>query len=239
MDTTDIAEDAKLDWIEGDMPYSTLFGDHFYCRSDGRAECGHVFLGANSLPGRWADGGDFAIGELGFGTGLNFCETLRTWRAARAAGAAPGRLVFTSFELYPMERAAVAKALGRWPELTREREDLLALWPEKPDADLTLTFEPDVTLRLVAGDALTRLSARKDLFHAWYLDGFAPSRNPAMWSDALMAAVFDHTRPGGTFATYAAAGFVRRNLIGAGFGVERRPGFAGKREMLSGVKPAG
>ncbi|MBB1248400.1 tRNA (5-methylaminomethyl-2-thiouridine)(34)-methyltransferase MnmD [Rhizobium sp. G21] len=238
MDTTDIAEDATLDWIEGDMPYSTLFGDHFYCRSDGRAECGHVFLGANGLPGRWADGGHFAIGELGFGTGLNFCETLRTWRAARAAGAAPGRLSFTSFELYPMEREAAAKALSRWPELAREREDFLALWPEKPDADVTLAFAPDVTLRVVVGDALTRLSACNDLFDAWYLDGFAPSRNPAMWSEELMAAVFHRTRAGGSFATYAAAGFVRRNLVAAGFKVERRPGFAGKREMLAGTKAA-
>ncbi|MDH6269155.1 tRNA U34 5-methylaminomethyl-2-thiouridine-forming methyltransferase MnmC [Rhizobium sp. SG_E_25_P2] len=238
MDTTKTAEDAKLDWIDGDMPYSTLFGDHFYCRSDGRAECGHVFVGANGLPGRWADGGAFAIGELGFGTGLNFCETLRIWRAPRAAGQAPGTLSFTSFELYPMEREAIAKALSRWPELTRERGDLLALWPEKPDSDVTLTFEPDVTLRVIVGDALDRLSARKNLFDAWYLDGFAPSRNPAMWSEELMAAVCDHTSPGGTFATYAAAGFVRRNLMAAGFAVERRPGFAGKREMLAGTKSA-
>ena len=46
------------------------------------------------------------------------------------------------------------------------------------------------------------------------------------------------TARGGTFATYAAAGFVRRNLIAAGFDLERRKGFAGKREMLCGTKPA-
>lgn len=61
-----------------------------------------------------------------------------------------------------------------------------------------------------------------------------PSRNPAMWSADILMAVHDHTVPGGTFATYAAAGFVRRNLVAAGFAVERRPGFAGKREMLCG-----
>jgi len=51
--------------------------------------------------------------------------------------------------------------------------------------------------------------------------------------------VLDHTAPGGTFGTYAAAGFVRRNLQAAGFTVERRPGFAGKREMLAGFRPTG
>jgi len=233
-----------LEWIEGDMPYSTQFGDHFYCREDGRAECGHVFLGANHLPDRWADEQPFAIGELGFGTGLNFCETLRTWRAFWAGretapcDAQQPRLSFTSFELYPMDRDSVAKALLRWPEIAREREELVALWPDRPEGVVSLDVTPDVRLNVVVGDALTSLSERKDLFNAWYLDGFAPSRNPDMWSLELMTAVADHTAPRGRFATYAAAGFVRRNLAAAGFAVERRPGFAGKREMLCGGKAA-
>src|SRR5262245_63814582 len=86
-----------LEWIDGDMPYSPAFGDHFYCREDGRAECGHVFLAGNGLPGRWAEDGAFVIGELGFGTGLNFCETWRVWKETGAGGA----LHFISFELHP------------------------------------------------------------------------------------------------------------------------------------------
>jgi tRNA U34 5-methylaminomethyl-2-thiouridine-forming methyltransferase MnmC len=59
-----------------------------------------------------------------------------------------------------------------------------------------------------------------------------------MWSPELMQHLHDKTVSGGTFATYAAAGFVRRNLQAAGFTVERRKGFAGKREMLCGVRQA-
>jgi tRNA U34 5-methylaminomethyl-2-thiouridine-forming methyltransferase MnmC len=73
---------------------------------------------------------------------------------------------------------------------------------------------------------------------AWYLDGFAPSRNPDMWSPTLLGRVFDRTAPGGTFATYAAAGWVRRNLQAAGFVVKRLAGHGSKREMLAGTKPA-
>ena len=91
-----------LEWIDGDMPYSPAFGDHFYCREDGRVECGHVFHAGNGLPERWNAGGHFVIGELGFGTGLNFCET---WRVFKQVGA-PGTLHFISFELHPMERAS-------------------------------------------------------------------------------------------------------------------------------------
>ena len=221
-----------LEWIDGDMPYSPEFGDHFYCREDGRAECGHVFLAGNGLPERWGAGGAFAIGELGFGTGLNFCETWRTWKSADARGS----LHFVSFELHPMERASIGKALSRWPVLDAERRALTERWPDRPEGVVDLRFGEDVRLTVVCGDASAGLAGSALRFDAWYLDGFAPSRNPALWSVAILAAVFDHTKPGGSFATYAAAGFVRRNLVAAGFAVERRPGFAGKREMLAGRK---
>lgn len=222
----------NLEWLEGDMPYSTTFGDHFYCRTDGRAEAAYVFLDGNGLPARWAETESFSIGELGFGTGLNFCETWRQWKASPHKG----QLSFTSFELYPMEREAIGKALGRWPEVAAERDALLNAWPDDPSGIVELRLAPDVTLRVVCGPALESVRGTDRLFDAWYLDGFAPSRNPDMWSEELMRAVYDHTRARGSFATYAAAGFVRRNLIAAGFAVERRPGFAGKREMLRGRK---
>jgi tRNA U34 5-methylaminomethyl-2-thiouridine-forming methyltransferase MnmC len=222
-----------LDWIDGDMPYSPDFGDHFYCREDGRAECGHVFMAGNGLPERWARGADFSIGELGFGTGLNFCETWRVWKQAGR----PCGLRFTSFELYPMARENIDKALSRWPDLDEVRAALHDRWPDRPEGTVEIDFGDGARLTVVCGDALASLMAGRHAFDAWYLDGFAPSRNPAMWSEDILRAVFDHSRPGGTFATYAAAGFVRRGLAAAGFAVERRPGFAGKREMLCGQKP--
>jgi tRNA U34 5-methylaminomethyl-2-thiouridine-forming methyltransferase MnmC len=223
----------SLEWMEGDMPYSAAFGDHFYCREDGRAECGHVFLAGNGLPGRWAAGGTFTIGELGFGTGLNFCETWRVWTASEGVNRS---LHFISFELYPMARDDIAKALGRWPEIAAERRALIDAWPDDPGGIVDLAMDSGVRLTVVMGAALANVTASRKTFDAWYLDGFAPSRNADMWSEALMRAVFDHTAQDGTFATYAAAGFVRRNLIAAGFAVERGPGFAGKREMLCGTK---
>ena len=230
-----------LEWIDGDMPYSPEFGDHFYCREDGRAECGHVFLAGNGLPDRWAEGLAFTIGELGFGTGLNFCETWRVWEnvwnGEKASAETPPALHFVSFELHPMDRASIGKALSRWPVLDARRRILTARWPERPEGVVDLDFG-GVRLTVVCGDALTNLTASGFIMDAWYLDGFAPSRNPALWSEAMLRAVHDHTRPGGRFATYAAAGFVRRNLVAAGFAVERRPGFAGKREMLCGERPA-
>ena len=106
-----------LEWRDGDMPYSPAFGDHFYCQTDGRLECGHVFLAGNGLPERWSGRETFRIGELGFGTGLNFCETWRQWKAAASPG---GHLSFTSSELYPMPRpVALAGRRYRAPRACR------------------------------------------------------------------------------------------------------------------------
>ena len=223
-----------ITWQDGDRPFSEAFQDHFFSIADGRAECGHVFIDANRLAERFPACGRFSIGELGFGTGLNFCETFRQWRTCRKRD---GHLSFTSFELYPMTRDDIARALAHWPEIEAERQALVAAWPDRPDGIITLALDPQTSLTVICGDALASLAALPDTFDAWYLDGFAPARNPDMWSESLMQAVFDHTGPGGTFGTYTAAGFVRRNLQAAGFLVERRPGFAGKREMLAGYRP--
>ena len=227
---------AALDWREGDMPYSLAFDDHFYCQTDGRLECGHVFLSGNGLPQRWLERESiFRIGELGFGTGLNLCETWRQWKEVRNGHS---KLHFMSFELYPMKADEIDRALSRWPEVDTERKALVARWPADPKGEVDIELDDQTRLTVVCGEALTGISGRSEGFDAWFLDGFAPARNPDMWSLEIMQTLFGKTVPGGTFATYAAAGFVRRNLIAAGFELERRKGFAGKREMLCGTKPS-
>lgn len=216
------------------MPFSGRFGDHFYAREDGRAESAHVFIGHNGLPDRWFDGGNFTIAELGFGTGLNFLETWRQWIATRRPGA---HLDLHSFEALPMRAADIRKAIGRWPDLLPLCDRLLAHWPALTLEPTPWPLDEQTVLTVHVGDALGCVAAWDGVADAWYLDGFAPARNPDMWSADLMAAVFARTAPGGTFATYTAAGWVRRNLRDAGFIVEKHPGFAGKREMMAGYRP--
>ncbi|GLQ37657.1 hypothetical protein GCM10007908_12770 [Rhizobium albus] len=228
-------EDAIV-WHEGDMPFSTRFGDHFYSRENGLAETRHVFIAGNRLLERWQAQNNFHIGELGFGTGLNMLTTWQAWKAQRRSGQ---HLTFTSFEKFPLDGETLARALANWPELADEVAALIAVWPQpKPLEDLVVDLDDGVRLQLLIGDAAARLTAWDGSADAWYLDGFAPARNPDMWSADLLGAVFDKTKPGGTFATYAAAGFVRRNLQAAGFTVERLAGHGMKREMLAGTRTA-
>lgn len=220
-----------LDWSQEGVPVSAIFDDPFYSRNDGRAETAYVFLNGNGLPGCWQGVEAFSIAELGFGTGLNFLETWRTWIEVRGAGQ---QLTFTSFEKFPLRGQEIERALSIWPELSELCGALLEKWKVAGSLGEAWQLDAQTSLQIIEGDALEGVCNWNGLADAWYLDGFSPAKNPEMWSGELMQAVHEHTRPSGTFATYTAAGWVRRNLEAAGFEIQKRPGHAGKREMMFG-----
>lgn len=211
-----------IDW-SGGVPVARRFDDPYYSLAGGLAETEHVFLGGNELPRRFRPG--FHIAELGFGTGLSCLTALRAWRAAGAEGP----LRFTSFEAFPLDAGAIARALAAFPELGGVAADLVRRLAGDRSA------LPDLDLIIVEGDARETLPGWEGTADAWFLDGFSPARNPQMWEPGLLAEVARHTVRGGTFATYTAAGHVRRALADAGFEVTRGSGFGRKRHMSRGV----
>lgn len=218
-------QSADVAWGAGDLPISRRHGD-LYFQTDGLAEARHVFLGGNGLPGRFAPG--FHIAELGFGTGLNALAALAAWRASGQTGP----LRYTAFEAWPMARADRRRALGAFPEIAP-----LAAEIETALGDGLAARRPDLDLRIIPGDARDTLPVWEGTADAWFLDGFAPARNPDIWEPALLAWVGRRTAPGGTVATFTAAGAVRRALAAAGFQVARSPGFGRKRHMTTGARP--
>ncbi len=214
------AQKADLECRDG-APISVRFDDPYFSVNDGLAEARHVFLGGNGLPERVCEG--FHIAELGFGSGLNL---LAAWKAWEGAGMTTP-LWFTSFEAYPMDKSEMAKALAVWPELAEYAERLLA-------GGLQMRSDT-LELNVIIGDARETLPEWQGHADAWFLDGFSPAKNPELWSPEIMKAVGAHTVQGGTFATYTAAGHVRRALIDAGFEVSRPKGHGNKRHMSAGV----
>lgn len=206
----------------GPVPVSRRFDDPYYSLENGLAETKHVFLDGNRIGDRLD--GPLHIAELGFGTGLNL---LMTWALWETGPRAP--LHMTSFEAYPMGAEERLRALAAFPTL--------ALWVERLPKDLghgTYQLDQHLQFTLIEGDARAQLPVWEGRADAWYLDGFSPARNPELWGEDLMHAVAAHTAHGGSFATYTAAGHVRRALEAAGFSVERRPGFGRKRHMTVG-----
>lgn len=221
----DQLQNAGLDWRDGTVPVATRFDDPYYSLQDGLAETRHVFVAGNDLPGRFRD--RFHVAELGFGTGLG---ALCAWAAWEGAGQS-GPLRFTSFEAFPMSRVDMDRALAPFDAIADHRDRLLAAF----DVATGRATLPTLDLRVIHGDARQTLPRWQGSADAWFLDGFSPAKNPELWDPSLMQAVADHTRTGGTFATYTAAGHVRRALAQAGFAVTRRPGFGRKRHMTNGV----
>lgn len=219
---------AELEWRAGDVPVSTRFNDPYFSLENGLAETKHVFLDGNDLPARFRDG--FHVAELGFGTGLNLLATLDLWRRTGQGG----RLHYTSFEAYPLSADEMIRAQAAFPELAGMAGELATQWR----AGLTEFTLDDLQFTMIVGDARTALPGWDEKADAWFLDGFSPAKNPELWEEALMMEVGAHTVPGGTAATYTAAGLVRRGLEAAGFSVERIKGYGRKRHMTCAVMGA-
>jgi len=221
---------AELAFDGNGIPYSPAYEDCYHSASGGPEQARHVFLGGNQLPDRWL-GRDFVVLETGFGLGLNFLCTWQAWQAA------PGRrLHYVAIEKHPFQLGDLKRLHARWPELAPFAARLQAHWPLPLPGLHRLDFG-DVVLTLGCGDAedlLPRLSLAAD---ALYLDGFAPAKNPAMWSDAVFAALARLAAPGATLASWSVLDDMMFRLARAGFRLEKRAGFGTKRYMLAGHTP--
>lgn len=224
---------AELDWDANGQPLSRHYGDVYFSNISGMAEADHVFLQLNGLSDRFAAlgaGERFVIGETGFGTGLNF---LCAWALFERTAKPEARLHFVSVEKHPLSRADLQRALALWPALQVQAQQLLSQYVAVHPGYQQFRFG-SVTLTLLVGDALDCLSTLDARIDAWFLDGFAPAKNPEMWQPALFEQLARLSGPGTTLATFASAGTVRRALKDAGFEVKRVPGYGHKWENLRG-----
>lgn len=230
---------AKLRWTPENVPLSEFFDDFYYSTDDGLREVDYVFVQHNNLAQRFsalADGSKFCVAETGFGTGLNFLSVVKLWLEQ-----APSKtqLHFYSFEKYPMREPDLRRAHQAYAELASLSDELCRHYPLLlPGWHDVWLFERRVRLTLWFGEALTGLpemeATSKGTVDAWLLDGFAPAKNPDMWQPALYQQMARLSHSETTFATFTAAGEVRRGLEKAGFEVKKAVGYGKKREMCFG-----
>ncbi|MEB0108665.1 MULTISPECIES: bifunctional tRNA (5-methylaminomethyl-2-thiouridine)(34)-methyltransferase MnmD/FAD-dependent 5-carboxymethylaminomethyl-2-thiouridine(34) oxidoreductase MnmC [unclassified Pseudomonas] len=226
---------AQLDWDDQGRPHSRVFDDVYFSDQSGLAETRYVFLEQNRLQERFAAlpaGGRLVIGETGFGTGLNF---LCAWQLFEQHAVAGARLHFVSVEKFPLSHADLQRALALWPELAPFAEQLLAHYIAIHQGFQRLVLDNGrVTLTLLIGDALEQLPQLDAQIDAWFLDGFAPAKNPDMWTAELFAELARLAAPGSTISTFTSTGWVRRLINAAGFKMKRTPGIGHKWEILRG-----
>ncbi|HEX7383178.1 MAG TPA: tRNA (5-methylaminomethyl-2-thiouridine)(34)-methyltransferase MnmD, partial [Burkholderiaceae bacterium] len=222
---------ARIDLGDPAAPWSVDFGDVYHSRAGAWGQARHVFVGGNGLPGRWGGRTQFSILETGFGLGHNF---FTTWAAWRDDPRRPQRLWYLAIERHPPRREDLVRAHAGSPE-PQLAAALTERWPPLTPDLHRIDFEHgSVRLLLALGDVARVLPELVAPVDAFYLDGFAPERNPAMWDARLLRGLHRLAAPGATVATWCVAGSVRRALTSAGFAIEKAPGFGGKREMTVG-----
>ncbi|GAB0110340.1 bifunctional tRNA (5-methylaminomethyl-2-thiouridine)(34)-methyltransferase MnmD/FAD-dependent 5-carboxymethylaminomethyl-2-thiouridine(34) oxidoreductase MnmC [Pseudoalteromonas distincta] len=241
-------KNAQIHFNHLGTPVADNFDDVYFSDDDGLAESHYVFYKQNNIDARLQnhDQSHFVIAETGFGTGLNFLNALQCFtdhlkqaQVQTDCEKSVKRLHFISFEKYPLKASDLKQALKAWPTLTPLSEQLLEQYPLNLAGCHRLEFNNgQVLLDLYFGDVLDSINtmsfAKSGVVDAWFLDGFAPSKNPDMWQQSVFNSIVDISRNNATLATFTAAGFVRRGLIEAGFNVQKVKGFGRKREMIIG-----
>jgi tRNA 5-methylaminomethyl-2-thiouridine biosynthesis bifunctional protein len=229
-------QQARLEWDEQGQPLSSQFADVYFSNENALAETRYVFLANNQLPERFAAltaDQQLVIGETGFGTGLNF---LCAWQLFEQHAVASARLHFVSVEKFPLNKADLQRALALWPELEAYAEQLLAQYVALHPGFQRLVFANGrIILTLLIGDALELFGQLDGQIDAWFLDGFAPAKNPDMWTPELFAELARLSHAHTTLGTFTSTGYVRRRLNDAGFKMKRVPGLGKKWEVLKGA----
>ncbi|MDA0782371.1 MAG: tRNA (5-methylaminomethyl-2-thiouridine)(34)-methyltransferase MnmD [Rickettsiales bacterium] len=213
-----------MKWKDG-HPVSEKFDDIYFSTEDGKEETYYVFIEGNDLKNRWQDNSDdFTIIETGFGTGLNFFCAYELWKSL-----CPNRMLnYISIEKYPLSSEDIVGAISKYPQFSKQLDAFLKQYPCQ---DIKLE---NCSIKILFEDIKTALPKINISADAWFLDGFAPSKNPDMWCEELYKTMSARTKPDGTFATFTSAGIVRRGLQENNFTVIKQRGFGKKREMLRG-----
>lgn len=235
---------AQVHFNDKGTPVADHFDDVYFSNDSGIDETQHVFIEGNDLKSRWENWhlATFVIAETGFGTGLNFLVAMREFNAFRQANPhhVLTHLYFVSTEKFPLPQHDLKRALAAFPALQCEADALAERYPIGLEGCHRIQFDAfSCTLDLWIGDVHELLpqwhSPKDGLIDAWFLDGFAPSKNPDMWTDALFSQMARLSKTGTTFGTFTAAGIVKRGLASAGFVIKKRNGFGRKRDMLTGT----
>ncbi|MBD5769868.1 bifunctional tRNA (5-methylaminomethyl-2-thiouridine)(34)-methyltransferase MnmD/FAD-dependent 5-carboxymethylaminomethyl-2-thiouridine(34) oxidoreductase MnmC [Marinomonas colpomeniae] len=228
-------ERPDLNWGEDGAPHSSQFDDVYFDKESGLEETRYVFLQHNKLLERWKalQKNVFVIAETGFGTGLNF---LCAWQAFLDSEASDDKqLHFISVEKYPLTKDMLTAALNMWPSLAAYSKELIEAYPTVCHGLHRIELaQGRIQLTLWFGEAEEGFAALNANIDAWFLDGFAPSKNPEMWTEKLFQHIHRLSHQGTTFSTFTAAGIVRRGLQAVGFDVQKVKGFGQKREMAVG-----
>lgn len=210
--------------FRGAVPFSPEFDDIYFNADDPIGQSKYVF---NSIFDEiWDKKSEFNLLETGFGAGLNFLCAFKRFKNSDKF------LNFVSIEKTPIARDDLAKIYANFSELADVSGELLNAYPPLIRGFHRLNLTPNVTLTLCFGDVDEVLDELSFIADAVFMDGFAPAKNEAMWSERVCAKIANLCALGASVCTYSASGALKRALQNSGFEVNLLKGYGKKREML-------
>ena len=222
-----------------DLPYSNVYEDRFF-QDDAVSEITNIFIEPNHLLKRIKNGSQIHIGELGFGFGLNFFVTAKFW-FENNKNAGSHNLEYLAIDEALPTKAQILKIVDNFPEF-KEICNIFLKSYDLSHNDVQRIYFPSLKIRLtliqndVESGLKNLLGLKNNQIDAWYLDGFDPSKNKAMWSNSVFQYMKFLSAKNATFGTFTSAGFVKRGLKKFGFEVDKVKGFGMKRHKLIGKK---
>ena len=210
--------------LNGGIPFSPEFDDIYFNADDPIGQSEYVF---NSVFDEiWNKKSEFNVLETGFGAGLNFLCAFKRFKNTDKF------LNFVSIEKTPISKNDLAKIYANFSELANVSGELLEAYPPPIRGFHRLNLAPNVTLTLCFGDVAEVLDELSFNADAVFMDGFAPAKNEAMWSELVCAKIANLCALGASVCTYSASGALKRALQNSGFEVNLLKGYGKKREML-------
>jgi tRNA U34 5-methylaminomethyl-2-thiouridine-forming methyltransferase MnmC len=216
------------------------YDDRYFDVVNAIEEAKQIFFEGTGIINMLTKNSRLIIGETGFGSGRVLIALMDY---LDDSGMTDLAITYNSVELHPVSSERMASILDGFREPVGHLIDQLlpaysSIDTARPGWSRIQLARPfgTLTLNLYIGEALEMVKALTTPCDTWFLDGHGPKKNPDIWRPELLMAIGEKTAPGGACATFTVAGAVRRALTAAGFCVEQRPGFGGKKAVLKGVK---
>jgi len=228
-------KEASVDWVSGE-PFSKKYKDLYFSKGKAIKEAEFVFIEGNNLKDRWSKlnkNDVFNIVELGFGAGINFLTTFKTWTERKNTN---NWLNYFSIENHPLSIEDVKKILKNYKELSLFSDRFLKNYPLNCKGLQRIDFLKErVSLTLCYAEVsscLEDLDPKKVTFDACFHDGFSPSKNEEMWSSEVFNYLALLSNDQATYSTFSSSKIVKERLKKSGFKVEISKGFGKKRHMI-------
>lgn len=205
-----------------DTLYSSKFDDIYFNTDEPLEECFHTYSSAVNLVLK----DELVVAEAGFGAGLNFFSTV--------LHAGDKKLHYIAVEKYPFSKAELRQIYTKFLSLSQYFNLFIDQYDVLNDALIRIKFK-NVILDIYFGDILDFFNELDFKADIWYMDGFAPSKNPDMWSQEVFSKVSTFCKEGAILRTFSSARVVQDNLKNAGFSVTKIAGHSKKRQSIEAV----